>query len=267
MAKRRSGMKEVVLTVKAGQVGILTLNRPERHNSLLPEFLQAMLDALATLSGDESLAALVLQANGRSFSTGGDARGFVEHAERIEAYSRQVVGLLNTVILSLIDFPVPVVAAVHGIVTGGSMGFVLASDIVLVSPETSFTPYYSVVGPSPDGGWTALLPSIIGRNRAASVLYLNQVITAEEAVAWGLAHRIVPPERIREAALATAGNIVDKKPGSIRHTRRLLHANRDKIAAGLEAERERFIKQIVGEGLDGFREFLGSLRSLKVTEG
>jgi len=260
-------MTGLVLVAKEGQVGIVTLNRSERHNSLVPEFLQAMLDVLAMLSKDVSLGALVLQANGRSFSTGGDALGFVEHAGCIEAYSRQVVGLLNQVILALIDFPVPVVSAVHGIVTGGSIGLILASDIILVSPGASFTPYYSVIGPSPDGGWTALLPLLIGPQRAAAVLYLNQTITGEQAVAWGLANRMVPAEKLRAEALAIACDIANKKPGSIRHTRRLLHLHREQIAAGLEAEQAHFLEQIVGEGIAGFQEFLATRRSQRVKEG
>ncbi|MCP4423091.1 MAG: enoyl-CoA hydratase/isomerase family protein [Chloroflexi bacterium] len=258
-------MSELILQNRVGSVAIVTLNRPERHNSLVPKLLRALLVALAAIGGDTAVRAVVLQANGRSFSTGGDAKGFVDHADDIEAYSREIVELLNRVILALVDLPVPVVTAVHGIVTGGSLGFILGSDIVLVAPEASFTPYYSVVGPSPDGGWAGLLPLIIGPKRAANVLYLNQTITVEQAVAWGLANRIVPQSIIREEALNIAQAIADKKPGSIRHTRQLLHWNRDEIAARLASELDHFSAQMTdGEGLDGFREFLEQLQSRRV---
>lgn len=252
---------DLVLQGRIGAVGVITLNRPERHNSLTPEFLRQILAALQAV--DDSVRALVLQANGRSFSTGGDAKGFVDHADTIEAYAQEIVGLLNEVILALIELPMPVVTAVHGIVTGGSLGFVLGSDIVLVSPQASFTPYYSVVGPSPDGGWATLLPLLIGEKRAAEVLFLNETIGAETAVTWGLANRVVPGDQIYAAAQAIAQDIAAKYPGSIRRTRRLLRWNREDIAARLAAEREEFVQEMGrGAGLTGFQEFMQTRRRI-----
>jgi enoyl-CoA hydratase/carnithine racemase len=256
----------MVFNETIGPVAVVTLNRTERHNSLVPDFLREILAAVEGVSASPTIRALVLQANGRSFSTGGDAQGFVDHADNIEAYAREIVGLLNQVILALIDLPVPVVTAVHGIVTGGSLGFILGSDIVLVAPEASFTPYYSVVGPSPDGGWAGLLPLLIGPRRAAAVLYLNETIDAETAVAWGIANRIVPADRIRTESLAIANDIAAKKPGSIRHTKRLLTWHRDELAARLDAELDHFVARMVnGEGLAGFQEFLAELQARKTT--
>jgi 2-(1,2-epoxy-1,2-dihydrophenyl)acetyl-CoA isomerase len=259
-------MGKMVLRETIGPIAIVTLNRPERHNSLVPDFLREILDVLATIQVDTAVHAVVLQANGRSFSTGGDAKGFVEHSDDIENYSREVVGLLNEVILASIDLPVPVVTAVHGIVTGGSLGFILGSDIVLMAPKASFTPYYSVVGPSPDGGWSTLLPLLIGPSRAAEVLYLNGTIDAATAVTWGIANRIVPVVNIRTEAMTIANQIAAKKPGSIRHTKRLLHWNRDELATRLDAELAHFVDQMVnGEGLAGFQEFLAELQARKST--
>lgn len=259
-------MNGMVLQETIGPVAVVTLNRTERHNSLVPDFLREILAAVTAVSTSPAVHALVLQANGRSFSTGGDAQGFVEHSNDIENYSREIVGLLNEVILALIDLPAPVVTAVHGIVTGGSLGFILGSDIVLMSPEASFTPYYSVVGPSPDGGWVGLLPLLIGRQRAAAVLYLNETIDAETAVSWGLANRIVPADQIRAEALAIAHDIAAKKPGSIRHTKQLLYWHRDDIAARLGSELDHFVDEMTcGGGSIGFQEFLDQLKERKAT--
>ena len=224
-----------------------------------------MLDVLAEVAADASVRALVLRANGRSFSTGGDALGFVQHADNMEPYAQEIVGLLNQVILALIDLPVPVITAVHGIVTGGSLGFILGSDIVLVAPEASFAPFYSEVGPSPDGGWAVLLPLLIGPRRAAEVLYLNEAIGAETAVTWGLANRVVPADQIQAEALTLAEAIAAKKQGSIRHTKQLLHLNRDEIAARLDNELDHFVQQMVtDEAIDGFRDFVNQRRKAVV---
>jgi enoyl-CoA hydratase/carnithine racemase len=240
-------MSPLVLFDRIDEIAVLTLNRAERHNSLIPELLQQMLAALQAIEADASVRAVVLQARGRSFSTGGDLLGFYRHRDELETYAHTIVGLLNRVILGLVDLPLPVVAAVHGIVTGGSLGLVLASDVVLVAPEIGFTPYYGVVGFCPDGGWTAALPSIIGPKRAAEVLLRNLTITADQAVAWGLASRVVPTERIRAEALRVAQEMGTLKPGSIGHTKGLLGLAHGDLAVRLEAERSRFIEQITTE--------------------
>lgn len=237
-------MNAPVLTEREGAIAFLTLNRPERHNSLAPELLTGLLVAIDGLRDRAELRAVVLQANGRSFSTGGDMRAFYEHLPDIQAYADDLVGLLNRTILALIAFPAPIVAAVHGMVTGGSLGLALACDIVLVTPEATFTPYYSTVGYSPDGGWTALLPDLVGRGRAAAALMSNRTITAEEAVAWGMAQRLVPSEAVRAEARATAWAIAEQAPGSVRCAKRLLWADEAQIAARLEAERRQFVEQI-----------------------
>ena len=257
-------LNQLMLRKDVGPIAVITLNRPERHNSLVPELLETLLEVIEIIGTDDNIRVVVLQANGRSFSTGGDAQGFVDHFDEIEEYSYQLVGLLNKVILALFDLRIPVIAAVHGIVTGGSIGLVLVCDVVLVSEEASFTPYYSVVGISPDGGWTTLLASIIGRKRAASVLMLNQTISAGQAVDWGIANRLVPGEQIRRAALEAAETIVENKPGSIYHTKRLLNLDRASVKSGLEAEREHFVQHIVtNEGKDAFVAFLRELRATK----
>ncbi|NIM94680.1 MAG: enoyl-CoA hydratase/isomerase family protein [Anaerolineales bacterium] len=254
-------MSNMVLSEQIGRVVIVTLNRPERHNSLVPELLQEMISKLKDLRTQPEVRCMVLRANGRSFSTGGDVRGFYENLGSLDDYANNLVGLLNQVIMSLIELPIPVVAAVHGIVTGGSLGFVLASDIVLVAPEASFTPYYSAVGFSPDGGWTALLPAIIGPKKVAEILMLNQTITAEQAVDWGLANRIISAERIYEEALSMAHKIAAQSRGSVRIAKRLLSEGRDELTARLETERSNFVEQITTEeahrGMQAFLENLG----------
>jgi 2-(1,2-epoxy-1,2-dihydrophenyl)acetyl-CoA isomerase len=254
-------MNDLVLREINGPVAILTLNRAQRHNSLVPVFLEELLDEITAVAHTPTIRALIIQANGRSFSTGGDALGFVEHEHMIQEYALDVVGLLNQVILALLDLPAPVITAVHGIVTGGSIGLALAADVVLVTPQASFTPYYSVVGPSPDGGWTALLPDVIGRQRAAEVLFTNATIDAATAVTWGLANRLVPADQLRETAFAIALDIAAKKQGSVRRTKHLLNWDRDDIARRLEAERQQFVQEVVhGEAMPGFQAFVDELR-------
>ena len=250
-------MSSLVLLEETGQVAVLTLNRPERHNSLVPALLSDLLDGLEKIRARPEVGAVLLQANGRSFSTGGDVRSFYDNLENLESYANRIVSMLNQAILAMFDLQVPIVAAVHGMVTGGSLGLVLASDIVLVSPQASFIPFYSVVGFSPDGGWSALLPAVIGPKRASEVLLLNQTITAQNAVDWGLASRVVARENIHGEAMRAAQDLSAKCTHSIRHTRRLLLSTYGDISARLEQERSHFVQQVVSdEARKGMARFL-----------
>lgn len=237
-------MGDLVLVDKFGPIVRLTLNRPERHNSLIPALLEDMLAKLNEVRSDEQVRVLILAANGRSFSTGGDVRGFYEHLDSIAHYADRLLELLNETILTLIRLPMPVVAAVHGIVTGGSLGLVLAADIVLITPQVSFTPFYTVVGFSPDGGWSALLPDLIGAKRVAEILMTNSTITAEQAIAWGLASRTVASEEIHPEALRMAEVLASMKPSSLRSTKELITRQPDMISKRLDAERRSFVQQV-----------------------
>ena len=246
---------------RSGPVVTLVLNRPERHNSLVPELLAELLSGLEDARADSGVRAVVLTAEGRSFSTGGDVRGFFSAGEGLEEYALETVGLLNQVILAMLGLPQPIVVAVHGMVTGGSLGLVLGGDVVLIAPDASITPWYAVVGFSPDGGWTALLPEVIGPKRTARILYGNESIRADAAVQWGLAAEIVPGNEIEERAATVALELAAMKPGSVLSTKRLLNLDLDTVADRLERERIAFVRHILTpEAQKGMASFLGRSR-------
>ena len=251
-------MKESVLLEKENSIARIVFNRPERHNSLIPEFLEEFLEKLINIQRDSQTQVVTLTAAGKSFSTGGDIRGFYEHREHLQEYASEIVGLLNQVILTMMNIHVPIITGVQGIVTGGSLGIVLGSDIAFVTSGVTFTPFYSVVGFSPDGGWTAILPGLIGQKRVAEILILNRSITAEESVLWGIASRVVPDDQLFDAIDDTATKMLKKKSGSLRSTKRLLNEIGQDVDALLERERESFVEQIkTPEAINGIKSFLG----------
>lgn len=249
---------------EAGTVGLafddgvatITLDRRARHNSLVPEFLDRIESAIGDIA-DSPARAVVLRSVGPSFSTGGDVGGFGEHRHELRNYADRIVGGLNRVILGLIGLEAPVVVAVHGMVTGGSLGLVLAGDVVLVEPRATITPWYREVGFAPDGGWTAILPAVVGRQRAAEALFTNRTITAQEMLDWGIASRLVADGEAHAAADLVARDIAGAVPGSIRHTKARLWSDGESIAAALDDERRRFVEQITtDEAVAGMTRFL-----------
>ncbi len=239
-----------------GPVRTLVLDRPERHNALVPDLVEHLRDAVATTADDPAVRVVVLAAAGRSFSTGGDVAAFAaRHGDDRVAYAKRLVGGLNEAILALLGLPQPSIAAVHGPVTGGSLGLVLATDLLVMGPRAWTAPYYVDVGFSPDGGWTALLPQRIGRARAAAVQLANERVDADTALAWGLAtHRAEDAHaRAHELARRIAGAV----PGSVARTVQLLRPDPAEVAGALDRELEAFCAQIASdEATAGMAAFL-----------
>lgn len=250
-------MKQVNYRLENG-VGRLTLNRPERHNALVPELLTDIREALVRCR-DDMPPMLIIDAAGKSFSTGGDVAGFYDTPRgHRQDYAASVVGELNRTIIDLLELPVPTIVAVHGLVTGGSLGLVLACDIAVLGPKASFAPWYTVVGYSPDGGWTALLPERIGRARALDIQLTNRPLKAEEAYHSGLAQYLAPSGEELTTAWSLASQIRTRQPGSVARTLKLGRPDLERVKAGLELEYQQFLEQIVTVEADqGMAAFLG----------
>ncbi|MCK6442404.1 enoyl-CoA hydratase/isomerase family protein [Elstera cyanobacteriorum] len=255
-------MTDPLVTLHRGDGGIatLTLNRPKRHNSLVPAMLETLLDVLGDLTKLPPRV-LVLTGAGRSFSTGGDVAAFadVPRGQRAD-YAAGLVGDLHQAILAMIDLPCPVIARVQGPVTGGSLGLVLAADLVAMARGAFIGPYYVEVGFAPDGGWTALLPDRIGPARAGEIQLLNRMVTAEEAQRLGIAQAVTDPDGLDDQIAVWVQTLLGKQAQSLMATKRLLWPpeRRAAVAAGLERERQSFLTLIDTAETDaGMTHFLG----------
>lgn len=240
-----------------GDIARITLARPERHNALIPELLDELLNAL-TECRHLSPKAVVLQAEGSSFSSGGDVGAFFDtpRSER-KTFASEVVGKLNQVIIAMLELPSPIIAAVHGMVTGGSIGLVLASDIVVVTEKATFTPWYTVVGFSPDGGWSNLMGQRVGPSRALDMQLTNRTLSAAKALEYGLAHYITKSDEIDAKIQELCQSIVDKKPESVRRTLKVSRPDPESTAVHLQSEYDQFLEQIVtDEAHYGMASFL-----------
>ena len=249
-------MSAVLLTHEDG-VAVLTLERPERCNALSDDLLADLNAALERL---ETPRAVVLRASGRHFSTGGDVARFAQAVAAGDgrAYAQAVVGGLNRAILQLAALPCPVLAQVQGALTGGALGLMLAADLVAMERSAFVQPFYSVVGFAPDGGWTAMLPARIGAHRAREIQLLNQRITADQALAMGLAQSVSDdPAAVIAGWLGTLRGHI---PGAMAVTKRLT-TDLPALEAALDAEREAFVERIESDEVRaGMARFLSALK-------
>ena len=244
---------------RSGPAAILSLNRPDRQNSLVPELLDTLIDALNAVARSDARA-VVLTGAGRSFSTGGDLRGFWDHRADIAGYAGGLVGQLNQAILTLDALPLPTIAQVNGPVTGGSVGLMLACDLVAMSETAFIQPYYARVGFAPDGGWTVLMPERIGRARTARMLLLDERLDGRRALAAGIADAAADPADLHRPCSYWISAIAAGDAGTHAATLSRLRDTdrRARLAAALEAERTAFVDRIATPAaLSGMARFLG----------
>ncbi len=226
----------------------LTLSAPARCNSLEPGILSELAAALDRARQAGALF-VILRAEGRHFSTGGDVAAFdaAVRAGRGEAYSDEVVGLLQGVIRRLLTLPAIVITAAQGAITGGSAGLVFASDLAILSEDAFLQPYFAAVGFSADGGWSALLPERIGAGHALQIQLANERIAAARALDLGLAHRVVAAGELTEASEELVDRLAqDHVPSGMLAAKRLVwdEARLAAVDARLAAELVSFKRQI-----------------------
>ena len=219
------------------QVALITLNRPERMNSMAFDVMVPLKAALETVSYDNSVRVVVLTGAGRGFSSGADHKsaGEVPHVQGLTrpTYALRSMQILDDVILALRRLHQPVIAAVNGAAIGGGLCLALAADIRVASSGA----YFRAAGinnglTASELGLSYLLPRAIGSSRAFEIMLTGRDINAEEAERIGLVSRHVPEDQLLETCYAMAERIAAFSRPGIELTKRTLWSGLD--AASLE---------------------------------
>jgi enoyl-CoA hydratase len=219
------------------QVALITLNRPERMNSMAFDVMVPLKAALEKVTYDNSVRAVVLTGAGRGFSSGADHKsaGEVPHVEGLTrpTYALRSMQILDDVILALRRMHQPVIAAVNGAAIGGGLCLALAADIRVASSGA----YFRAAGinnglTASELGLSYLLPRAIGSSRAFEIMLTGRDIDAEEAERIGLVSRQVPADQLLETCYAMAEGIAAFSRPGIELTKRTLWSGLD--AASLE---------------------------------
>jgi len=204
-------------------VGHIRLNRPERRNALDAEAGRRLLEVLDAWSVDPAVRAVLFTGEGGFFCSGGDIRAF--HSVGREGVSRYLLGmatLLHNALARLARMDAPVVAGVQGGAAGAGLSLMLACDLVVAGESARFTLAYTRNGLSPDGGSTFYLAKVVGHRRALEMALTNRVLTAQEALEWGLVNRVVPDDAVEGEAWALARSLAQGPTRAYGQTRRLL---------------------------------------------
>jgi 2-(1,2-epoxy-1,2-dihydrophenyl)acetyl-CoA isomerase len=150
----------------------------------------ALQTALSDAANDPEVRCVVLTGSGDFFSAGQDLREF--HQAENPSYREHVEETYNPLILQLRRIEKPVLASIRGAVAGAALGIALACDLRIVAEGTRFTVGFLGVGLVPDSAVSLLLPAMIGLSRATELAFSNAPFDAEQAMAWGIANRVVP---------------------------------------------------------------------------
>lgn len=201
-------MNDDLIVDRAGAVATLRMNRPQSLNALSRSLKDALVDALARLTTDETVRAVVLTGTGRGFCVGQDLRELTATMEAGNAAPLStVVEHYNPIVESLTGMPKPVVAAVNGMAAGAGAGFAFACDFRIAAESARFLLAFAGIGLSLDSGVSWTLPRLIGSARATALALLAEPIDAQAALDMGLVNAVVPDDNVLAAAQELAARL------------------------------------------------------------
>lgn len=207
------------LTFEDGLARVV-LNRPELGNPFDAQLCADWLALANTLASRADLRAILLSAEGRYFSVGGDIRMFAEHLEELPARIREWTASLHTGLARLARLDAPIIAAVGAPAVGGAVALVAACDLVFASAQASFGAAYTHIGYSCDAGASRALATRMGLARARRFLLCGETLDASAAAECGLVDVLVDEDPQR-AALAMAQRIARGPTRAFGQIRRL----------------------------------------------
>ncbi len=219
------------------QVATVTVDRAAKLNTLTSALIQEFVAGVGRLGQQPDLAAVVLTGAGEAAFIGG--ADIAEMAQLTEELARQFITGIHQCCSTLRALPVPVIARIQGYALGAGMEIAAACDLRVASSAAMFGMPEVRIG-IPSVIEAALLPTLIGWGRTREVLLLGQTFSAEQAAAWGLVERVVPPGDLDAAIGRCVGALLDAGPNAIRIQKRLIQdwerlSVADAIAAGIDA--------------------------------
>lgn len=238
-------MKDIDYELDNG-LAVLTLNRPEKLNAFDVDLARQLRDTVQVVSGEPTVRAVLLRAEGAFFSAGGDLRFFsttlASGHDAAQQTLSELVDHVHAVIQSLSNLPVPVVAAVQGGAAGFGLSLLSACDFVVAAQNSHFRSAYITLGASPDGGATWLLPRLLGQRAARRLLMLGETWNADTALRMGLIDLVAEANDVQATATALATRLAagpSQAYGRIKHL--LSVSTQNSLPEQLAAEKQGFL--------------------------
>ena len=229
---------------KIDGVGIITMDRPESRNSLTPEMVGEMGEAIEACKRTD-VRAVMLTGTGTAFCSGADVKQFLETVDKegtegLHQYITTMADALHTkVVLGLRKLEKPVVGAINGVAAGAGFSLTLGCDIRYAAQSARFLMAYANIGATADGGSTYLLPRLVGSGKAMEIYLASQPMGAPMALEIGLVNQVVEDSNLHQHAMETAVRLAQGPTLAYGRVKALFDQSWDKdIANQLDAETE-----------------------------
>lgn len=242
-----------------GGLARLTFTDASRGNPIDGRFCSEIAEVAVQLSRREGLRAVLVTAEGRAFSFGGDIASFVGNPDEIPGNILRWTTTFHSAVARLQRIDAPLVAAVHGVCAGGMGALVAGCDIVIASTDARFVAAYAGIGFSCDGGASAMFVRRMGPARARRFFLLDETLDAGEAQAAGLVDELVSADDLKSRAEAVARRLAAGPTRAFGEMRRLfLTAAQQPLETQLELEAQALSRSSATadarEGLAAFAE-------------
>jgi 2-(1,2-epoxy-1,2-dihydrophenyl)acetyl-CoA isomerase len=238
-------------------VGLISLNRPNDGNALIPQMAWELLDAANRCEEDPEVRAVVLTGSGKMFCAGGDLKAFAAQGEKVSGYIKDITQAFHAAISRFNWMDPPVVGAINGTAAGGGFSLALTTDIAIAAESAKFTMAYTKGGLTPDGSSSYFLARMVGLRRAKEMALLNPILSARKAMDWGLVNQVVADDQVLTTALEIAHQLAKGPTRSFGETKRLILSGASESLESQMEKETRAIASIAGsadtrEGIAAF---------------
>lgn len=245
---------DLVITEMVEAVGLVRLNRPQVLNALSSQLLEALMHALGEMDENPLVRVMVVTGNERAFAAGADIKEMSD-ASAMEMYLQDNVSKFDRIR----QVKKPVIAAVSGYCLGGGCELALSCDMIIASETARFGQPEITIGVIPGAGGTQRLPRVVGKAMAMEMILNNRMLTAQEALHFGLVNRVVPVDAYLNEAMDLAAQIAGRAPLAVRLAKEAINqAYESHLSGGLSAERRAFYflfsSEDQSEGMAAFLE-------------
>lgn len=231
-------------------------------NALNKQMAFELRHAVAQLSTNKAVRAVVLRGEGKVFFGGGDLVEFKEGGEQTPANLHEMTIDFHGALSRMARMNAPVIGAITGTAGGAGMSLTAAMDLVFAGESAKFTMAYTAVGLTPDGTSTFFLARVVGLRRATELVLTNRVLSASEALDWGLINYVVSDESVIDKARALAAKLA-KGPATAFGGAKQLLIEGASSSLGEAMEREAMLiatQSMHPEAIEGIDAFLNKRR-------
>lgn len=202
-------------------------------NAINGELLQGLCEILDDVTSGGPVCTVLLTGSGRAFCAGGDLNVFAEMGGDPDAFA-YLVGLMHDAERRMRQLPVPIVCLVNGIAAAGGLELMLSADFCYAAESARIGDAHQRYGQMGGGGALTFLPRLIGPPRARELIYSGRLLSAEEALSWGLVNRVVADEDLLEAGVAFARDVASASPLAIANAKDVMRQGWE-IGTGVDA--------------------------------